>query len=63
VINYKLTQADVTQADAVFIWQAQLGTYVKGRKKDIVEALSAGREIRDYRKDFDSSISKLLFIR
>jgi hypothetical protein len=63
MMNYKLTKADISLADAVFIWQQQLGTYVKGRKKDIVEALDAGREIRDYRKDFDSNINKLLFIR
>ena len=47
MINYKLTQAVVTQADAVFIWQAQLGVYVKGRKKDIQEALEMGRVIKD----------------
>ena len=63
MMNYKLTAEDVTQADGVFIWNQQLGAYVKGRKKDIQEALEMGRDIRDYKKSFDSSITKLLFIR
>jgi len=63
MINYKLTQEDVTQADGVFIWNKQLGVYVKGRKKDIQEALEMGRVIKDYKKEFNSNILKLLFIR
>jgi len=63
MMNYKLKHEDIKQANAVFVWVPQLGAYVKARKKDIQEALDLGREIRDYHKYFDSTISKVLFIR
>jgi hypothetical protein len=61
--NYRLTTEDIKQADGIFVWNQQLRGYIKGRKKDIQEALEMGIEIRDYKKSFDSSITKLIFIR
>lgn len=62
MINYKLKKSDLNNSNAVYVWSEQLKVYVKGRKKDIVEALELGRVINDYRK-VEDNFGKYIFIR